>query len=116
TRRGRTANTVGSFGGGSLADYRIWGKNVMSTVLLAVLLAGSTSTTYVEVPPSGGGLISGKITYDGKPPAPAKLSISMDRRYCGASRDDDTWLIGPDQGVKNVVVYLSDIKVCQKMR
>jgi len=47
----------------------------MSTVLLAVLLAGSTSTTYVEVPPSGGGLISGKITYDGKPPAPAKLSM-----------------------------------------
>jgi len=87
----------------------------MSTVLLAVLLAGSTSTTYVEVPPSGGGLISGKITYDGKPPAPAKLSISMDRQYCGASRDDDTWLIGPDQGVKNVVVYLSDIKSGKKM-
>jgi len=87
----------------------------MSTVLFAVLLAASASATYVEVQPSGGGVISGKITYDGKPLPPARLSISMDRQYCGASGDDDTWQIGPDRGVKNVVVYLSDIKSGKKM-
>jgi len=86
----------------------------MSAVLFAGLVAASLST-YVETQPSGGGVISGKITYDGKAPLPARLSITMDRKYCGASRDDDTWLLGPDGGVKNVVVYLSDVKSGKKM-
>jgi len=91
------------------------GGSAMSAALVAVLVAASTSTTYVETEPGGGGAISGRITYHGTPPAPARVSVSMDRKYCGASRDDDTWLIGPDGGVKNVIVYLSDINSGKKM-
>jgi plastocyanin len=89
----------------------------MSTVLFAVLFAASSSTSYLENEggSSSGGAISGKITYAGKPPPPAKLNVTVDRRYCGATREEDVWLIGPDHGVKNVVVYLSDIKSGKKM-
>lgn len=83
----------------------------MHALSIATLLAlSSVDPTYVEVKPGAVGTISGKITYDGKPPSPSMLTISADRKYCGASRYDDQWLIGNDGGVKNVVVYLSDIK------
>jgi hypothetical protein len=88
----------------------------MSTVLFAVLFAASSSVSYLEIEgSSSGGAISGKITYAGKPPTPAKLNVTMDQRSCGATREEDVWLIGPDHGVKNVVVYLSDIKSGKKM-
>lgn len=88
----------------------------MSAALFAVLLAASSSKSYLEIEGgNSGGAISGKITYAGKPPTPAKLNVTMDQRYCGATREEDVWLIGPDNGVKNVVVYLSDIKSGKKM-
>jgi plastocyanin len=87
----------------------------MSTALLAALFAVSSSAAYLEDQPGKVGGISGKISYDGRPPVPPRVSITMDRQYCGASRDDDSWVIGPDSGVKNVVVFLSDIKSGKKM-
>lgn len=87
----------------------------MFTALFAAFIAASTTIAYVENQPTGGGTISGKITYDGKPPSPAKLSITTDRKYCGATRDDDSWLVGPEYGVKNVVVYLSNVRSGKKM-
>ena len=87
----------------------------MCTTLLAALLALSSSTDYVETEPSNGGTISGKISYGGKPRPPSWLNISMDRKYCGATREDDSWLVDPDGGVRNVVVYLSDIKSGKRM-
>lgn len=83
--------------------------------LIAVLFAVSSLSAYLEMDVSRGGTISGRISYNGRPPSPAKLSITMDRKYCGESRDDDSWLIATDGGVKNVVVFLSDIAGGKKM-
>ena len=83
--------------------------------LIAVLFVVSSLSAYVPTDISRGGTISGKISYNGKPPSPAKLSITTDRKYCGESRDDDSWLIAADGGVKNVVVFLSDITSGKKM-
>jgi hypothetical protein len=47
------------------------GGNAMSAVLFAVLLAASSSKSYLEIDGgSSGGAISGKITYAGKPRRP----------------------------------------------
>jgi Polysaccharide lyase family 4, domain II len=83
--------------------------------LIAVIFAVTSLSAYTEKDVGRAGTISGKISYNGKPPSLPKLSITMDRKYCGESRDDDSWLITADGGVKNVVVYLSDITSGKKM-
>ena len=83
--------------------------------LVAVFFAVSSLSAYVETDVSRGGTISGRISYNGKPQSPPKLSITTDRKYCGESREDDSWMIAADGGVKNVVVYLSDITSGKKM-
>src|ERR1700682_2111235 len=80
-----------------------------------LLLALPAAAEYTPTDVTNGGTVKGKITYNGKPPAPKKITITKDPKVCGASRDDDTFAIGSDGGVKNVVVYLSDIKSGKKM-
>jgi List-Bact-rpt repeat protein len=80
---------------------------------LAIALPAAAEYAAAQV--TNGGTIKGKITYNGKPPAPKKIAITKDPKICGATRDDDTFVIAADGGVKNVVVYLSDIKSGKKM-
>jgi len=81
----------------------------------ALLLALPVAAQYAEGPVTNGGTIKGKITYNGRALAPKKVSITRDAKVCGTGRDEDTFAIAPDGGVKNVVVYLSDIKAGKKM-
>ena len=81
----------------------------------ALLLSLPAVAQYTEAPVTNGGTIQGKITYNGKVPAPKKVAVIKDPKICGTSRDDDTFIVAPDGGVKNVVVYLSDIKSGKKM-
>lgn len=87
-----------------------------SIILAATLtLAISARAEYTEAPVTNGGTISGKITYDGTAPKPEKVTITQDPGTCGTSREMDEWQVGSDGGVKNVVVYLVDIKSGKKM-
>jgi hypothetical protein len=81
----------------------------------ALLAALPAAAEYTGSQVANGGTIKGKITYNGKLPAPKKIVITKDPKVCGASRDDDTFAIASDGGVKNVVVYLADIKAGKKM-
>lgn len=83
--------------------------------LLALCLAATAARAYTEAPVTGGGAISGKITYNGKPPAKKTIPITKDPKVCGASRDEDTWLIDASGGVENVVVYLQGIQSGKKV-
>ena len=88
----------------------------MRLFLAAVLLSAlPAAAQYAEGPVANGGSIKGKITYNGKAPAPQKIAVTKDPKVCGTSRDSDVFHIAPDGGVKNVVVYLSDIKAGKKM-
>jgi hypothetical protein len=87
----------------------------MLSTAVAALLAALPAAAYTESPVSNGGTISGRITYNGKPAPPKKLAITKDPKVCGTSRDEDSLVVGKDGGVKNVVVYLSDIKAGKKM-
>ena len=86
----------------------------MRAVLAALLFSLPAAAQYTEAAVTNGGTIKGKITYNGKAPAPKKITITKDPKVCGTSREDDTFLIAKDGGVKNVVVYLTDIKSGKK--
>jgi hypothetical protein len=81
----------------------------------ALVAAGPAFAEYSEVEVRDGGSIRGKITYNGKPPAPQKVAVTRDSKVCGPFRADETFIVGADGGVKNVVVYLSDVASGKKM-
>ena len=57
----------------------------------------------------------GRITYDGTPPKPEKVTITQDPGTCGTSRELDELEVSSTGGVKDAVVYLVDIKSGKKM-
>jgi hypothetical protein len=81
----------------------------------ALLAAGPAFAEYTEVRVRDGGSIRGKITYNGRPPSPHKISVTRDTKVCGTSRADDTFIVAADGGVKSVVVYLSDVAAGKTM-
>jgi hypothetical protein len=83
-------------------------------VAAALLSSMPAFAQYKETDVKDGGAIAGKISYNGKPSAPKKITITKDPKICGTSRDDDAMEVSGDGGVKNVVVYLSDIKSGKK--
>jgi hypothetical protein len=83
--------------------------------MVALLAALPASAEYTVASVTNGGTVAGKITYNGKPPAPKKLVIAKDPKVCGTTRDEDTFIIASDGGVKDVVVFLSDITSGKKM-
>jgi hypothetical protein len=85
------------------------------SLLAGLVLALPAAAEYTVTQVSNGGAIKGYITYNGKIPAPKKVNITKDPKVCGASRDDDAFVIGKGGGVKNVVVYLADIKSGKKI-
>ncbi len=85
------------------------------TLAAALLVAGLARAEYKEGPVTGGGTVTGKVSYDGAVPAPKKLTVTKDPKVCGASQPDEAWLVASDGGVENVVVYLADIKAGKKL-
>lgn len=68
-----------------------------------------------ELKSAGVATIKGKVTYDGDPPPKVSLKEKMvdqvkekkDLDHClKEDTDDPTWIVGPDKGVQNVVVWI----------
>jgi plastocyanin len=74
-------------------------------VILALILAG--------IAPAAGQdswvTIKGRIVYDGPTVAPAELNVTTDQAHCLEKGKllNETWVVGPDKGVKNVFVWLA---------
>lgn len=86
----------------------------MRLLIAALFLALPAAAQYTEAPVTNGGTIKGKISYNGRVPAPKKITVTKDPKVCGTSREDDTFIVAQDGGVKDVVVYLTDIKSGKK--
>jgi hypothetical protein len=84
-------------------------------LVTVVTFASVARAEYTEAPVTNGGTISGRVTYDGTPPSPEKVTITQDPGTCGTSRDLDEWQVSATGGVKDAVVYLVDIKSGKKM-
>ena len=58
---------------------------------------------------TGWGSLKGQVTYDGEPPMLGNLEIPADKNKDVCEKGDiriQTWKVGPDKGVANVVVWL----------
>lgn len=56
-----------------------------------------------------GGAISGRVTFNGTPPAPAMLTVDQDVEACGGDRPSQELLVGADGGIQNVVIAIEDV-------
>jgi hypothetical protein len=74
--------------------------------------AGKTDRAALE--PVGFATIKGKVTYNGTPPTSPEIDIpstNSDKNFClKGPHKDETWVVGPDKGVANVVVWVKPPK------
>lgn len=63
---------------------------------------------YEVIKVTNGGKIKGEIKFAGEPPAAKALKITKDQDFCGKV-PDETYVIGPNKGIKNVVVAVTNI-------
>jgi plastocyanin len=81
-----------------------------------LILAGAVVSAALAGGGAGAGEIVGKVKYAGTAPAPKKLAVTKDQAVCGkVEHVEESLLVAPDKGVKNVVVHLTDPKDGKKM-
>lgn len=85
-------------------------RSVLSLALsaLAVALAAPAAEAYEAVEVRDGGTIEGKLVYQGTVPT-RKIIPTKDKEVCGGIRDQPQVIVGPDKGVKDVVLYLKKV-------
>jgi plastocyanin len=64
-----------------------------------------------DIAPAGdGGVLRGRVVFDGQPPAPQKLLVVKDATVCGKREHlDERLTVSKNGGIKNAVVYLSGV-------
>lgn len=89
---------------------------VMAVVLVVSAFVSGGAWAYTEEDVSGGGTISGTITFAGSPPAPMKLEITKDEKVCGKeAKFNEGLVVSSSKGIMNAVVSLTDIKKGKKL-
>ena len=71
--------------------------------------AAGPATTVAAAEPTGWATLKGKFTVDGAPPARPPLPIDKEQDVCmpgGKPVPSEAVVVGPDGGLKNVVIYL----------
>jgi hypothetical protein len=78
-------------------------QNTLTATLATALLFVATSSTLA----AGWGTLKGRFVVDGKPPEPPPLAVDNKDPFCFQNKPkNDTLVIGKDNGLANVVVYL----------
>jgi hypothetical protein len=89
---------------------RFWVKKLIF-VLAIVHFFPFASHAYEVVAVKNGGSVEGTVEFVGATiPKDETLSLSTDTEYCGKNLPAERFLISPDKRIKNVVIYLEDIK------
>jgi hypothetical protein len=93
----------GGGGGGGSSGSKGSGAGASSS-------SASSSGEKTELKASGSATIKGKVTYNGTPPKAPDIDIpdnNKDKSFClKGTHTDQTWVVGPDKGVANVVVWI----------
>lgn len=71
---------------------------------LAIALLGCSAVFHA-------GAITGEVKFGGMVSEPQPIQVSKDHDYCGSTLTDDSLLIGPNGGLKNVVLYIEAQKI-----
>lgn len=83
-------------------------RSTVCTLILLTLTVQASAYQAVEVP--DGGSITGTIAYAGTVPPAAKIAVTKDVEACGTEKTAANLLVGPNKGIRNVVVRLKDIQ------
>jgi hypothetical protein len=79
-------------------------------VLLPFLLSlGFPALGYQEIPVTNGGTIRGQVVLSGPIPAPGVLPVQKNRAVCGEQVPDQSLVVSPNRGVRNVAVVVEGI-------
>lgn len=88
-------------------------KTIVFLVTLLILnVATGLAEKYQAYAVEGGGSVSGRVTYAGKPTKSKKIIPTADKTVCGAHDPiypEELVVDSASKGVKNVVVYISNI-------
>ncbi|HEY7317098.1 MAG TPA: carboxypeptidase regulatory-like domain-containing protein [Candidatus Binatia bacterium] len=74
-------------------------KKKLATTLIPIFSA-------VVLTKAMAGSIVGEVKFIDEAPKTAAIRVTKDQDYCGESLPNDTYLIGPEGGLKNVVVFI----------
>lgn len=74
-----------------------------------ILLLTLALSAYEEIPEVRGGAVRGRVTLSGVPPSAAPVAVTKDHGVCGHEQGDETWVVGKDGGLANVVVRIEGI-------
>ena len=83
--------------------------------MLAVFVTAALTLGAYQPALAAGGGISGAVVFKGTVPAPKKLKVTKDKRRCDKSPKFDESLQVKDGKLKNVVVYIADVKGGKKL-
>jgi plastocyanin len=84
-------------------------RTAIAAAVVSLMLAASARAYEAETVKDGG-TISGKVKFDGTPPAPKPVEISKDREVCGAvPHYDESLVVDAGGGIANAVVSISGI-------
>jgi len=79
--------------------------------LISFFCISSVSHSYEIIEVSNGGNIQGIVAYSGHAvPQDKTYTLSSDVKYCGKELRTEKYLISADKRIKNVVVYLEEIR------
>ncbi|MBI4573856.1 MAG: hypothetical protein HY713_11315 [candidate division NC10 bacterium] len=83
----------------------------MKVVWTVVAIMGLVVGGVVAASAQDVGSLGGRISFAGDPPAKKKLDVTKDKEVCGKTElYDESLVVGPDKGVKNVVVTVVGAK------
>ena len=82
---------------------------IASLFLICFLVWVLPVSAYKETSVSNGGIISGKVVFNGRVPK-RTIIPTRDKSVCGGMRKEPKILVGPDKGVAEGVVYLKKVK------
>lgn len=86
-------------------------KRTTGLSLIFLFFLSSISFAYEGTEVKNGGSIEGTVTFAGSNiPGDEMLSISSDVKHCGKSLPAEKYLITQDRKIKNVVVFITNIK------
>src|SRR6184192_3656303 len=81
--------------------------------VVATASLAARAAAYEAIAVTDGGTLSGTVTYDGTPPAAAKIEVTKDPEVCGKESKEKVnpvLLVGPGGGIANVVVTVKATK------
>lgn len=75
----------------------------------ALAAAVPAAAAYEEIEVRDGGVISGRVRFEGTPPVLPPLPVNKNRDVCGERKPNEALVVGPDGGVKGSVVLVEGV-------